>query len=234
MPAYTQAERLGLPGQRPDYVAEAQVSDLVYPTLVSLADAKLQLNVDHSEDDGLIQTYVNSAYHQIETYTGTRLILRKLRASYTRRGSELPPSVAVPDGVNELDLEVGNLGTQIDYANFNFKLLARDGKITQWTQSNYKFAEGDAGFGVKVFPSSDDWPDSVKHAGAFAHIVYCPKVLTAGSSLARETIKQVVLMLAAGAYEARESESSGFEIKANPALVRMLLPITRHGRVGIL
>lgn len=178
--------------------------------LVSLAEAKRHLALDHDDDDDLITAMIAAAVVEVEKCTNQEIDAKDLFSFYSGGDREL----MIPRWpVTEVTTVYG-----IDESNDETALAATDWRA--FTRYGYRAVLIDADT-VKDYMGPD------QEAGLAAWKV---EYSVGGSPdpRVRAVAKGAVLKLVGGHYEARESESVGPIINMNPAVERMLRPICRN------
>ncbi len=221
---YSQAERRALVGLEPlEYGDGGSLTAPAEASLISVADLRAYLYLEHQQDDALLETLLASATRQIEVYTGQVVTPRSRRATYSLRdGRRLPPNILIPENLH--GYSPGGDAFPGDGI-FSIAGLAED--LTAVTLGDMVAAPGVANVGLKIFPAGE-WARGLEHDGAFLTAEWMPASLSDSDYRNREIIKQAILMLVGGGYENRESETAMAEVRLNPVVNRLLLPLRRH------
>ena len=151
---------------------------------VTLAEAKEQLRVDHTEEDALISNLISAARAKVEAETGRVL----LDATVTSYWDEWPDN-----GRLDLPLYPARSVTSVSY-------LDDDGTLTVWPSDNYTVFL--TGISPRIWPNPDViTPETGDYPGAI-QVVYTAGAATVGEVPAE--LKQAILSLVAFLYERRE------------------------------
>lgn len=170
-------------------------------TPVSLADAKLQCRVTHSEEDDLINGLIAAAVSMVEDYCGRALLEQTWRLTL----DQFAERIVLPRGpVQEIE---------------TFTYLDRDG-AEQTVSSNLYKLDLDADPQVILLEPQQQWPA----VGNFAVPITITYVTGhAEADAVPAAIKQAILMLVANWFRNRETLLTGSTVAEMPLGTMALL-----------
>lgn len=185
--------------------------------LVSLAEAKQFVNLDHDDDDGLITSLIHAGESAAEGFLN-----RDLRArNYT--------AVFAADGCVHQFFATGRPCASVsavkmwDAAN-TLTTLDGDGEDAVYAVR--------AGLGGEMIVVLDSDTADLYAAGSddcdLALIDFATADASSATLVGYHAIKRAVLHMVAGGYEARESVVQGSPFSDNPAVERLLRPYRHH------
>lgn len=176
---------------------------------LSLADAKLHLRVDISDDDDLISALITAATKYAEDYSG--------RAGITRTLALVVPCVPGSDQI--IRLPMPGFQTTPAITSIYYRASA-DGASTLWDSANYELAHvGEWTYGVRPVYNGQ-WPSDLANVADTMTITY-----TTGEALSTTVDARLILaikLMVADWYEHRE-DSAEMQLRTIPRGVSLLL-----------
>lgn len=179
---------------------------------VSLAEARQQCRIDHQDDDGLLQLYIDAAVSHMDGWAGV------LGRCLIEQTWELVYDAFPCDG---LQIPLGNLMAvdKIEYAH------PATGVMTEWASANYGVDAVSIEGWVKPV---DAWPDAMDTMNA-VRVTYRAGYGAAASDVPA-AIRHAILLLVGQAYMVRENAVDGKSFEELPFAVKHLLaPFRRVG-----
>ena len=184
------------------------LTETVAPTVepLSTADAKTHLRVDHSEEDGLIDDYVEAARRQVELFTRRALV----NTTFTLKLDAFPVEIRTPRSPLSSVTSI----THIDC----------DGN-SQTVASSVYDVDTDTEPGRIFLKFDQSWPDTRTINNAVT-VTFVAGFGSAASSVP-ESLRSAVRLLAAHYYEQREPVVVGTITAKIPMSVESLLWMNR-------
>ena len=184
------------------------LTETVAPTVepLSTADAKTHLRVDHSEEDGLIDDYVEAARRQVELFTRRALV----NTTFTLKLDAFPVEIRTPRSPLSSVTSI----THIDC----------DGN-SQTVASSVYDVDTDTEPGRIFLKFDQSWPDTRTINNAVT-VTFVAGFGSAASSVP-ESLRSAVRLLAAHYYEQREPVVVGTTTAKIPMSVESLLWMNR-------
>ena len=184
------------------------LTETVAPTVepLSTADAKTHLRVDHSEEDGLIDDYVEAARRQVELFTRRALV----NTTFTLKLDAFPVEIRTPRSPLSSVTSI----THIDC----------DGN-SQTVASSVYDVDTDTEPGRIFLKFDQSWPDTRTINNAVT-VTFVAGFGSAASSVP-ESLRSAVRLLAAHYYEQREPVVVGTITAKIPMSVESLMWMNR-------